>query len=225
MNGPSQALTNLPITAAWSTDRVIPTRLVRNWGFGNLDVALIYLGAGDFGPVNIQLLALSYPEAGSVGLWPWLNNTTPSKVVKFGRGIFAYATAGPPPVAAQQDGQYRSATFTVSAVGATTYTLPADSAGQVGAGGDSGGPDILLAPNGVGLGIAGVLSGCQGVFVLPPNPLYLDPPTNTQLNWNWVTSVSSCTSAPIAGIRFDIVQIIQEAPVNLVPVYYEMLDP
>jgi hypothetical protein len=142
-------------------------------------------------------------------------------------------------VAAQLDGQYRSATFTVSALGwkgviapvpggppsipCTTgsavtiicYTLPANNPGQVGAGGDSGGPDILLAPNGVGLGIAGVQSTCQGVSVLPPNQLYLDPPTNTQLNWNWVASVSNCDSAPIAGIRFDIVQIIQERPVAL----------
>jgi hypothetical protein len=34
---------------------------------------------------------------------------------KFGRGIFAYAQAGPPPVAAQQDGQYRTAVFTPNA--------------------------------------------------------------------------------------------------------------
>jgi hypothetical protein len=40
VNGPGQLPTSLPITAAWSTEVVIPTRYVRNWGSGGLDIAL-----------------------------------------------------------------------------------------------------------------------------------------------------------------------------------------
>ena len=70
INGPSAALTNLVITAAWTADTVVPTRLVRNWGGGGLDVSLIYLGAGDFGPVNIQLLSLNQLDTYTVSSNP-----------------------------------------------------------------------------------------------------------------------------------------------------------
>ncbi len=187
-NGPSAALTALPITAAWSTRAPIPTRLVRNLGASGLDVALIFLGAGDFGQVNIQLFFGEDVEKGMT-------------LTKYGQGIFEYASAGPPPVAAQQDGRYRSAGFTVANASATGYTLPVNSAGQVGEGGDSGGPDIVTAPNGVGLGIAGVQSTCQysGRVDMPDPPL-----------WTWVTGITSCDSAAISTIRWDILQIIQE---------------
>jgi hypothetical protein len=170
---------------------VIPTRLVRNWGAGGLDLALVFLGAGDFGPANIQLFATDVD--------------TSMTLTKFGRGIFAYASAGPPPVPAQQDGQYRTAVFTPSAASETAYTLPVNAAGQVGNGGDSGGPDFATAPNGVLLGIAGVQSSCTWTSRVPGMP---NPPL-----WTWVTAISSCTSAAITAARFDVVQIIQEGRV------------
>tara|TARA_R110002073_G_scaffold227899_1_gene388717 strand:- start:594 stop:1322 length:729 start_codon:yes stop_codon:yes gene_type:complete len=206
INGPDQTSLNLRITAAWSPDRIIPTRLVRNWGGGGLDVALIYLGAGDFGPVNIQLLSLNELAVGD-------------NLNKFGRGRANFAVAGPPAAASLNDGLYRTALFSVSGVTATTYTLPANANNQAGHGGDSGGPDILLAPNGVALGIAGVQSTCVASGVVPPNPLVLP---GGAINWMWVTGISSCNSAPIVGIRFDILQIIQEAPIVMMPVYYEL---
>src|SRR5262249_55967459 len=46
--GLSNAMADLPITAHWSIRRVIPTRLVRNWCGRGVDVALIFLGGGDF---------------------------------------------------------------------------------------------------------------------------------------------------------------------------------
>jgi hypothetical protein len=175
INGPAQVPTNLPITAAWSVERVLPSRFVRDWAGGGRDVALIYLGGGDFGPVNIQLMSINEIEP---------NNT----LLKFGRGVSTFAI--PPATPSVSDGQ-----------------------GQVGAGGDSGGPDILLAPNGVGLGIAGVQSTCLATGYVPMQPR----------NWNWATGISSCNSASIESIRFDIIQIIQEVPVDLGPVYYELL--
>src|SRR5215467_14010891 len=55
IGGPSNALGNLRITAGWSKKIVTPTRLVRNWGpkppGDGLDIALICLGADNFGPM------------------------------------------------------------------------------------------------------------------------------------------------------------------------------
>jgi hypothetical protein len=189
INGPTAALANVPITAAWSSRTVIPTRLVRNWGGAGLDVALIFLGAGDFASDNIQLFFVGDVD-------------TSMTLMKFGRGIFAYAAAGPPAVAAQQDGQYRSAIFTPSAASATSYTLPANAAGQVGNGGDSGGPDYVSAPNGVLLGLAGVQSLCAAASRVPNMP--------NLPRWTWVTAISSCLSAAISTPSFDILQIINE---------------
>lgn len=203
--GPDVDLARLTITAAWSPEVVIPTRLVRPWVGAGLDVALIYLGAGDFGPGNIQLIAINEVEAGNA-------------IVKYGRGLAAFASAGPPPRPSVADGRYRSAGFSVSAQTETTYTLPANGAGQVAAAGDSGGPDILIS-EGVGLGISGVQSTCAGITVLPPQPLLV----NGVINWMWVNGIASCNSAPTAAIRFDILQIIQEKPADLTPVYSYVL--
>ena len=187
LNGPSAALTALPITAAWSPRTPIPTKVVRNWGASGLDVALIYLGAGDFGPANIQLFFVENVENGAT-------------LTKYGQGIFEYAKAGPPPVAALSDGAYRSAPFTLSGASPTGYTLAVNGADQVGEGGDSGGPDIVTAPNGVSLGIAGVQSTCA-----PSGRV-----TGMPATWTWVTGINSCFSAAISTIRWDILQITQE---------------
>jgi hypothetical protein len=189
INGPSASLANLPITAAWSDRTVTPTRLVRNWGASGLDIALVYLGAGDFGTANVQLFFVGDVD-------------TSMTLTKFGRGIFAYASAGPPPVAAQSDGQYRTAVFTPNAANASNYTLPVNAASQVGNGGDSGGPDLVTAPNDVTLGIAGVQSTCNWTSRVPGMP--------SSPIWTWVTAIASCTSAAVSTARFDIVQIIQE---------------
>ena len=135
INGPTQALVSVPITAAWSDRTVIPTRFVRNWGGAGLDIALIFLGAGDFGTDRIQLFFVDEVD-------------TSMTLMKFGRGISAYASAGPPPVPAFRDGLYRSAQFTPSAASAASYTLPSNGAGQVGNGGDSGGPDFVTRARG-----------------------------------------------------------------------------
>ena len=189
VNGPIATLANYRVTAAWSGRSVTPTRFVRNWGGAGLDVALIFLGAGDFGQSNVQLFFVGDVD-------------TSLALTKFGRGIFAYASAGPPPTPARQDGQYRTALFNPSAGGPTSYTLPVNGLNQVGNGGDSGGPDLVTAPNGITVGIAGVQSTCQWTGRVAGMP---NPPL-----WTWVTAVSSCTSAAISTARFDILTIIQE---------------
>jgi hypothetical protein len=189
INGTSASLASLQITAAWSPTVVTPTRLVRNWGASGLDVALIFLGQGDFGDRPMLLISHAGLEDGS-------------KVRKFGRGIDEYATAGPPPTAATFDGLYRSADFTASSVGVITYTLKANEAGrkEVGEGGDSGGPDWTIS-NGNLLAIAGVQSTCtptgRVAGMLPAN------------SWIWVTGISSCDSAPIWQIDYDVKEIVR----------------
>ncbi len=185
--GPSQAFGNLTIAGAWSKSAVTPTRLVRNWSAGGLDVALIFLGAGDFGRTNVQLLDFHQLD-------------TSQRVMKYGRGLTGFATgSGATAVPAPPtDGLYRSATFAPSSSSATAYVLPTNAAGQVGAGGDSGGPDRVITPAGQVLGIVGVQSSCFGTF-LP----------NQKGNWKWATGIKSCTSAAIFTIRDEIVEIIR----------------
>lgn len=112
--GLSAPLNLLPITAAWAPGiSVIPTRLVRQWGPTGLDLALIFLGGGDFGPVNTQLLFSG----------PVTNGMT---VTSYGRGMTGYASAGPPPVPANLGGGlYHSAPFVASNAGSLFYTLGA----------------------------------------------------------------------------------------------------
>jgi len=184
INGPSAALGSLQITAAWSGTVVIPTRLVRNWGASGLDVALVFLGNGDLGNVPTQLLDASLPDQGMT-------------VMKFGRGINAYAVAGSPPTAAVADGRYRSATFTVGTVASNTYTLQSNAAGQVGNGGDSGGPDWIVGAGGALLRITGVQSTCVATGYVAGMPA----------NWTWATGISSCNGAPVGNIRSDLIAI------------------
>lgn len=112
---------------------MIPTRLVRNWGASGLDIALVFLGAGDLGTANRQLFFVDDVD-------------TTMRLTKFGRGIFAYARAGPPAAPAQSDGQYRVVVFTPNGGGARGYTLPANAAGQVGNGGENGAPVFVGLP-------------------------------------------------------------------------------
>lgn len=129
IGGPDASFASTPITAAWSDRAVTPTRFVRYWATDGVDVALIFLGAGDFGKARAQALSATAVA---------LNDALTS----YGRGIFAYAA--PPNTPSSSDGRYRTADFSVSATGSSTYTMPANGSGQVVAGGDSGGPDFRI---------------------------------------------------------------------------------
>jgi hypothetical protein len=232
--GPDPGLASLTIRAAWHPfgpppnpgTPVVPTRLVRNWCGRGYDVALIFLGAGDFGEVKRQQLMTS-PVA------------TGDKLDKFGRGIWKYAEtakAGTPPLPeqpAQLDGVYRTASFTVGPpVTPFGYRLPVNSVAQVGEGGDSGGPDFAFDSNGVGR-IVGVQSQCHANRAVDitsgGNPMnetswvWVDPTKSKQdkINWKWVTSVDWCDSAPVAGISSEIMAFIEP---DLTPVYYMLSD-
>ena len=194
--GPAAPFAAVQITAAWTTSSATPIRFVRFFTTDNVDVALVQLGVNDLGPVQQQQFIAINQVA----------NLTPLR--KYGRGIFAYARVDPGPperdVPAQQDGRYRTAQFAVSASGNQTYTLSANGAGQVGNGGDSGGPDFLLE-NGAPTQIVGVQSTCRRTGCLPGQSCVN---AGGGTNWRWVTQIDSCNSAPLFDIRQDIVETV-----------------
>src|SRR5437899_1660612 len=140
--GSTAPVTNLVITAAWTSRTAIPTVVIRSWAFfRSVDVALLFLGGGDLGPANVQPFFVGPVD-------------TTQTITKYGRGIYAYATLSPL-APARADGNYRSGRFTPSDAGEDFITVKPNAAGQIADGGDSGGPDMVTAPDGTNLGIAG----------------------------------------------------------------------
>jgi hypothetical protein len=176
------------ISASWSTLTAIPTRYVRYWNSNSLDVALIFLGNGDLGKIDLHLIV---PQRVSDG----------ETLLKFGQGICAFATgSGPTAVPAQSNCGYRSAFFTTSNTSETGIRLLKNTSGQVGNGGDSGGPDYHTDGQGNPITIASVQSTCTAKSYVAGKPL----------NWSWVTDISFCTSAPLYLIRDDIVAHVRD---------------
>lgn len=189
--GPNLAASAFTITAAWSAQAPVPTQIVRVGRPRGRDVALIFLGAGDFGPAPTQELS---PRAVRDG----------STILKYGQGVSAYAQKGPPPVPSISDGQYRQANMLVSDVEGGDYTVSKNGTGQQTAGGDSGGPDWIVAPGGRSLvAIAGVSSRGEAE--------YLDGMPRT---WTWVTNIGDSTSAGIWDLRSEILEIVEPASVQ-----------
>jgi len=176
----------LLVSAGWSPRAVRPTQIVNYFSSHRLDVALLALAAGDLGPADVQLLRVQQVER-------------TQEVIQYGRGISGYAQAGPPRVPAVADGRYRSARFRVERASDRAIGVEVNVNGQIGAGGDSGGPIHLTGQGGVSLGIAGVTSGCNGTFL----------PGARDGDWTWVTEITDCEFAPLYLIRDDIVRRIQ----------------
>jgi hypothetical protein len=72
--------------------------------------------------------------------------------------------------------------------------------GQVGDGGDSGGPDFVVGPGGMLGSIASVQSTCRPTGYVPGKPL----------TWQWATGVSYCTSTLLYRIRDSIVAHVRD---------------
>lgn len=195
--GPAVPFANARISATWTNATAVPTRFVRFFNTDNLDVALLFLGGADLGPVQEErFLAVDQIANGT-------------RLRKYGRGIFAYARRdpGPPPrdIPAQTDPiprGYRTAAFTTTLSGNNTYQLNVNPRNQVGNGGDSGGPDFLVE-NGRASKIVGVQSTCHFTACLPGQ---VCSPPGGGVNWNWVTNIDQCQSAPIFRIRQRIVE-------------------
>jgi hypothetical protein len=132
--------------------------------------------------------------------------TTSNTVTQYGQGFDTFATGvfggTPPAVAAQGLGTYRSAQFTPGGITADTYNLAMNASNQVGHGGDSGGPSVVTS-NGVGVGIAGVQSGCSVTGYIP------NAPSQT---WPWAMGIGSCSYFAAAPFVSEIQAAIREAP-------------
>jgi Trypsin len=198
--GPVIPSNSVTVTSAWSTRRVTAARLDRRWHGpgtgGTLDIALVFLGNGDFGREGGRLLLSgSNPSAGVT-------------VTKFGQGFSAYATVGPPPTQAVIDGRYRHANLTVNVTTTQDYKLPANSRSQTAMFGDSGGPDVVFEPLiGGPLGalapkIVGVTSRCGDC-----NITYV-PGMGT--GDQWITNISASWSAKVFPAFGNITGVIRE---------------
>jgi hypothetical protein len=191
--GASMPFQNVQIKAAWSPRLFItPARFVRNWWVGRgLDIALIYLGDTNFGLVHSQPLLDSQVNASMT-------------LTKFGRGFSTYAftdaLGNDQPVSGFG---YRRADFTPTNISVSGYRLPT-AKGQVGAGGDSGGPDRVRNSPGTPFGVGGIgaIAGVQSTSRI----FYL--PGHTGLDW--ATAILWSDSAAVWTIRDDLMQTIQE---------------
>jgi hypothetical protein len=187
-NAPTRPLDEIVVSAAWTSRTAKATKLIQNWY--PRDVALIFLGSGDLGPVHPQMLHSGLVRDNQL-------------ITKFGRGISGYASGNDPETAIPvvRDGLYRSAQFKVaSKPDGTTYELEAIDEEQAAAGGDSGGPDLVTLPNGLWLGISGVSSTCYVTGWVPGMPE----------EWTWTTGIGNCFSADVTQIRDEIYMSIRE---------------
>jgi hypothetical protein len=185
--GPDFPVSSFTISATWSAATPTPTQIVRIGRPTGRDVALIFLGATDFGPAPTQELARRAV-------------TDDSTILKYGRGVSAYAQEGPPPVQSVANGQYLQANMLVSDVEGDEYVVAKTGTGQMSAGGDSGGPDWVVGPRSrpTPVWIAGVTSRCEAEYV-----------DGMPRNWSWVTDVDDCTSAGIWELRNEILEITE----------------
>lgn len=222
LGGELLAPSSVTVRATWSSKTVTPTRIQSFAGIGpgaggatQPDVALLFLGEEDFGKVNLQLI---YPHP----------VTDELLITQYGQGYGTLATggfgAGPAPTSASGIGQYRSATFTPRplprpASGQSFAALagfewvnanPSDPNSNIGQGGDSGGPSVVTAPGGIGIGIAGVQSTCSGSYI----PGYTPPAGASGMQWRWVGSIDSCFYPALEPIRDLIIATVREEPIR-----------
>lgn len=176
------------LTAAWSDRTVLPSRAVRYRASAGRDVALLFLGRGDFGPVTAQPLYPGVPD-------------TLHTLRAYGRGYrqLARVQADGTVVPGVIDGHYRAGSFVPTAASASSYAVRPNARRQIVAGGDSGGPDVVLDAQGRRLGIAGVHSYCAVTYA-PGQPS----------TWAWVTRVGQCTSAALFDLLPDLQRRLRE---------------
>lgn len=186
--GPDAPFKDTRITATWTTMSATPTRYVRYWQSNNLDVALVFLGLGDLGPVDRKLIYHGDVDQSMT-------------MTKFGRGFCAYATAGPPASPARTDCGYRSARLSPHAASQTMIEYRPNEQGQIGSFGDSGGPDYVTDGNGNLLSIAGITVSGATTF-LPGKPK----------KQKWVDGETAGYSAALYTIRDDIHRHMAEGP-------------
>lgn len=189
--GPDASFSARRVSADWTSTVATPTRYVRYWGSNGLDVALVFLGAGDLGHGDRKLIYHNQVD-------------TSMTLTKFGRGYCAYATgSGSTAQPARKNCGYLSTRLTPSAASGTNivYRPGGANAGRLASFGDSGGPDFVADGYGNLLSIAGVTSWGLTRF------LKGKPKTS-----EWVSEEVEGTSAALLTIRDDIHRVIAVRP-------------
>ena len=191
IGGPLLPPDQVRISATWAPGRVGIASRINEFAVnvaqpGTADIVLFYLGTADLCPVDSQRIYAVARDGGGNSSRLSGRLTTTDLVTQYGRGFDTFATGVvggvPPATQATGLGTYRSAPFTPSSISATSYVLVMNGAGQVGQGGDSGGPTVVTV-GGVGVGIAGVQSTCGATGYVVGAPK----------TWLWATGISSCS--------------------------------
>jgi hypothetical protein len=210
IDGPLLAPNKVKVSAAWAPGQIVVASRIRDFAVnvasrGSADIVLFYLGSANLGEVNSQpvfAVERSTPDGSAVVIGRLATTDT---VIQYGRGFSTFATGNyegdPPAVAASGAGVYRSAVLTPSSIAATGYIL-AMSRGQVGHGGDSGGPTVAVIL-GASAGIAGVQSGCRATGYVG------NAPTR---DWKWATGISHCEYVSTEQFLTEIRDAISETP-------------
>lgn len=213
ISGPLLPPDRLSVTAPWAPGRIGRASRIRDFAVNanaavpNRDIVLVYLGAADLGPVDSQRIFARGLDQGGGSVVLSGRLLTTDTVTQYGRGFstFASGTFGTPSAIPSTGlGTYRSAQFNPSGIGETGYILAMNASNQVGHGGDSGGPTVVTV-NGVGVGIAGVQSGCVATGYLPNTPA-------AQQNWTWAMGISQCNYVSTEPFWSEIRDAIREKP-------------
>jgi hypothetical protein len=183
-------LSELTITASWRKGTVIPTRIVPFLESYKIDVALLFLGNGNFGKTDVRLIYHNPVD-------------TSMTLANYGNGICSYASgAGSLINPANFNCGFRMATFTPTLANETSIVIHPDEAGKVANGADVGGPDYVTGADDALVGIAGIQLRCEPSGYIPDRPGY----------WGYATGTSTCTSVALYTIRDEILRVIKETP-------------
>jgi hypothetical protein len=195
------------VTAAWAPGRKgVASRLVELGGANLRDIILIYLGRADLGEAATQRVYLVQREVPPfLNQWVGRQLGTTDTVRQYGTGLWTFATVAPNGAVTlgSASATYRSADFNPTAITGTSYQITRNSAGEIGHGGDSGGPTHVLV-EGNSVGIAGVQSTCSPVWA--PGA----PTPNTP--WGWATNINFCTYVSVQPVVQEIGRAMKEEP-------------
>jgi hypothetical protein len=188
-------------TADWATVQLnSPDYIYRFWGSdqqGNTwDISLLHVA----NPFRVNGSTSGYQrELSTLSL----NDMNGRDVTAYGRGINVLASnASGRPVPSSGDGLFRSGNFRVNRIEATLFWYPKNAAGQIIAGGDSGGPSFEFSSGSAR--IAGVHALCHNTCLAGQSC----PSSNA---WMWTADLSECADAPVGYLGGTILDIIRQS--------------
>lgn len=206
---PSRPLDQIAVTASWSPKSFPALHIVRYDNIPlcppgqqcprGLDVALIMLRAeaAELGGKVKLLYAGSPREATDYSL----------QARSYGRGLASPALEGSPQIPGTFDNNYRTGVFPIREGSDIDYFFTPNPSAQMIGGGDSGGPDFVLSPNGALLGILGVHSWCWFDYAMGRTNR-----PNGSTDWQWAKDIWVCRSDAIHTIRDNILSAISAVP-------------